>query len=161
MSRFSIYIMRGDIMKEIVSKVKEIAESACKKYNLELFDIKYYNKSGKWFLEIVIDNPLDYVSTKDCENISREVEFQLDKLDIIPQRYYLTVSSPGLDRPLRSIDDFKRFINNKVKIKLENETIIGYIKDVKDSVIFLEENNKKIKEIKYNQIKKANLEIDI
>ncbi|ACJ76164.1 Ribosome maturation factor rimP [Thermosipho africanus H17ap60334] len=148
-------------MKEIVSKVKEIAESACKKYNLELFDIKYYNKSGKWFLEIVIDNPLDYVSTKDCENISREVEFQLDKLDIIPQRYYLTVSSPGLDRPLRSIDDFKRFINNKVKIKLENETIIGYIKDVKDSVIFLEENNKKIKEIKYNQIKKANLEIDI
>lgn len=148
-------------MKEIVSKVKEIAESACKKYNLELFDIKYYNKSGKWFLEIVIDNPLDYVSTKDCENISREVEFQLDKLDIIHQRYYLTVSSPGLDRPLRSIDDFKRFINNKVKIKLENVTIIGYIKDVKDSVIFLEENNKKIKEIKYNQIKKANLEIDI
>ncbi|WP_126992425.1 ribosome maturation factor RimP [Thermosipho globiformans] len=148
-------------MKEIVLKVKEIAENACKKYNLELFDIKYYNKSGKWFLEIVIDNPLDYVSTKDCENISREVEFQLDKLDIIPQRYYLTVSSPGLDRPLRNIDDFKRFINNKVKIKLENETIIGYIKDVKDSVIFLEENNKKIKEIKYNQIKKANLEIDI
>ncbi|MBB6061698.1 ribosome maturation factor RimP [Thermosipho japonicus] len=148
-------------MKEIVLKVKEIAESACKKYNLELFDIKYYNKSGKWFLEIVIDNPLDYVSTKDCENISREVEFQLDELDIIPQRYYLTVSSPGLDRPLRSIDDFKRFINNKVKIKLENETIIGYIKDVKDSVIFLEENNKKIKEIKYTQIKKANLEIDI
>lgn len=146
-------------MQNIIKQVSKIAEKACQKFNLELFDVKYYNKSGKWFLEIIIDNPVDYVSTKDCENVSREIELQLDSLNLIPQRYYLTVSSPGLNRPLRNIRDFKRFINNKVKINLEKESLIGYIKDVYDSKILLDINGEE-KEINYEEIKNANLEID-
>ncbi|ANQ54317.1 MULTISPECIES: ribosome maturation factor [unclassified Thermosipho (in: thermotogales)] len=146
-------------MRDIVSQVKKISEKICKELQLELFDVKYYNKSGRWFLEVIIDNPYDYVSTKDCEKVSRALEYELDKIDIIPSKYYLTVSSPGLDRPLRNINDFERFINHKVKIKTQTNSYIGYIKNIKNNIITIDVNGKKI-EIKFEEIKNANLEID-
>ncbi|MDK2886067.1 MAG: ribosome maturation factor RimP [Thermosipho sp. (in: thermotogales)] len=147
--------------KEIVKKVYDIAKNVVKKFDLDLFDVKYYNQSGKWILEIVIDNPNDYVSTIDCEKVSREIEFELDALDIIPKRYYLTVSSPGLDRPLRNIDDFKRFKNHKVKIvTFENKTIIGYISDVLEEKIIITLETGNNQNVEFKNIKKANLEIE-
>ncbi|ABR31260.1 ribosome maturation factor RimP [Thermosipho melanesiensis] len=147
-------------MKDIVSQVKDIAQKICEEFHLELFDVKYYNKSGRWFLEIIIDNPYDYISTKDCENVSRKLEFELDKINIIPNKYYLTVSSPGLNRPLRNVKDFERFTGKKAKIKTRENTYIGYIKNVVDNIITFETDGKFI-EFKFEEIKKANLEIDI
>jgi ribosome maturation factor RimP len=146
---------------QIVEKVLDLAKNVVKKFNLELFDVKYYNQAGKWILEIVIDNPYDYVSTIDCEKVSRAIEFELDSLNIIPKRYYLTVSSPGLDRPLRSLDDFKRFKGHNAKITTtDNKTLVGKIMDViNDEVIITLENGTNEK-MEFRKIKKANLEIE-
>ncbi|MBO8161598.1 MAG: ribosome maturation factor [Thermosipho sp. (in: Bacteria)] len=146
--------------REIIDKVTKIAEKAVKKFNLELFDVKYYNQAGKWVLEIIIDNPLDYVSTKDCENVSREIESELDNLELIHTKYYLTVSSPGLDRPLRNIQDFIRFKGHKAKIKTKNNVIIGVISEVHDETITIQLDNNKVEKINYSNIEKANLEIN-
>ncbi|SHH19704.1 ribosome maturation factor RimP [Thermosipho atlanticus] len=145
---------------ELIKKVKELAKSATEKYGLELFDVKYYNQSGKWILEIIIDNPFDYVSTTDCEKVSREIEATLDMLDIIPKRYFLTVSSPGLDRPLRNINDFIRFQNKKAKIITKTKTIIGQILNVENNVIYILLENGNTERINYSEIEKANLEIE-
>jgi len=86
--------------KEIEKRVSEIAKPIVEGFGLILFDVKYKMQSGRWVLTIVIDKLNDYVSTKDCELVSYEIEKKLDSNDLIPGRYYLEVSSPGLDRPL-------------------------------------------------------------
>lgn len=147
--------------KEIEERVSEIAKPIVEGFGLMLFDVKYKMQSGRWVLTIVIDKREDYVSTKDCELVSYEIEKQLDSTDLIPGRYYLEVSSPGLDRPLRSLEDFKRFEGNLAKVKT-NKTFRGYIKSVntENGEIVLEVEGKDVK-INYNDVKSANLEVDV
>jgi ribosome maturation factor RimP len=147
--------------KEIEKKVSEIAKPIVESLGLVLFDVKYKMQSGRWVLTVVIDKLNDYVSTKDCELVSYEIEKELDSRDLIPGRYYLEVSSPGLDRPLRSIEDFKRFEGSLAKVKT-NKTLKGYIKvvDLENGTIVLEVEGKEVT-ISYNDIKSANLEVDV
>ena len=147
--------------KEIEKRVSEIAKPIVESFGLVLFDVKYKMQSGRWVLTVVIDKLNDYVSTKDCELVSYEIEKELDSSDLIPGRYYLEVSSPGLDRPLRSIEDFKRFEGSLAKVKT-NKTLKGYIKvvDLENGTIVLEVEGKEVT-ISYNDIKSANLEVDV
>ncbi|AFG35046.1 hypothetical protein Ferpe_0936 [Fervidobacterium pennivorans DSM 9078] len=147
--------------KEIEKRVSEIAKPIVEGFGLILFDVKYKMQSGRWVLTIVIDKLNDYVSTKDCELVSYEIEKKLDSNDLIPGRYYLEVSSPGLDRPLRSIEDFKRFEGSLAKVKT-NKTLKGYIRGVnlENGTIVLEVEGKEVI-INYNDIKSANLEVDM
>jgi len=147
--------------KEIEKRVSEIAKPIVASLGLVLFDVKYKMQSGRWVLTVVIDKLNDSVSTKDCELVSYEIEKELDSMDLIPGRYYLEVSSPGLDRPLRSIEDFKRFEGSLAKVKT-NKTLKGYIKvvDLENGTIVLEVEGKEVT-ITYNDIKSANLEVDV
>ena len=147
--------------KEIEKKISELVKPIIERNGLELFDVKYKLQSGKWILTIIIDKRDDYVSTRDCELVSYEIEKVLDKEDLIPGRYFLEVASPGLDRPLRTIEDFKRFQGNYAKVKT-NKTIRGYIKDVnlETGEIILEVDEKE-EIVNFSDIKSANLEVDM
>lgn len=85
----------------------------------------------------------------------------MDQIDPFPGAYMLEVSSPGIDRPLRTIDHFKHFIQSTAVIKtispLEGRSnFTGIITDVKDDVISLESNGTTYA-IPYSVIKKANI----
>jgi len=58
------------------------------------------------------------VSHVDCERVSRDVSAALDVADLIPHAYELEVSSPGLDRPLRRLQDFSRFTGREARIRM-------------------------------------------
>lgn len=58
------------------------------------------------------------VTLEDCSEVSRDISSVLDVTDLIPHRYHLEVSSPGLDRPLKTEADFVRFVGHTVKVKL-------------------------------------------
>ncbi len=82
-----------------------------------------FKKDGEaWYLRVYIDKltagGYGYMSTDDCEIVSRYLSECLDREDPIKQNYYLEVSSPGLDRPLVSDRDYKRFAGSLVEIKL-------------------------------------------
>lgn len=66
--------------------------------------------------------PSQYVSTDDCEKVSRFLSSELDRLDPIEQNYYLEVSSPGMDRALLKDKDFERFAGEVVDISLYKAT---------------------------------------
>jgi len=169
MSRFFGYIIERmeEVIKlslspkEIEKRVVELTKPIVEHLGLELFDVKYKLQSGKWLLTIIIDKKDDYVSTRDCELVSYEIEKKLDHEDFIPGRYFLEVSSPGLDRPLRSIEDFKRFQGNFAKVKT-TKTIRGYIKDVNSETgdIILESDGKEVT-VNFKDLKSANLEVDM
>ena len=83
----------------------------------ELVDIEYQPGTRNGLLRIYIDSE-DGIQLEDCSDVSNQVSALLDVEDPIPGQYNLEVSSPGLDRPLVRLEDFKRFEGETVKIKV-------------------------------------------
>jgi ribosome maturation factor RimP len=111
------------------ARLIQIVEPVLQANGLELVDLRFLLEQGGWVLRVQIDVPVaeitdlaevpsDRVSLLDCENMSRELSAVLDVDDPIPQAYALEVSSPGIDRPLRTPGHFKHFINSDAKIQL-------------------------------------------
>ena len=91
-------------------------------YGLEIFDVQFRRESGGMVLRVQIDRPgpaataEDSVSVGDCAHVSRDLSAILDVEDIVTTAYILEVSSPGLDRPLRHADDYRRFSGRRAKL---------------------------------------------
>ncbi|MGB5278014.1 MAG: ribosome maturation factor RimP [Gammaproteobacteria bacterium] len=82
----------------------------------ELVEIEYNPSSRHGLLRLYIDHD-DGIQLDDCTDVSNQVSALLDVEDPIPGHYNLEVSSPGMDRPLRTIRDFERFTGEIVKLK--------------------------------------------
>lgn len=83
----------------------------------ELWEIEYAPRAGGGLLRLYIDSP-DGISLDDCEKVSRAVSAVLDEADPIPNEYTLEVSSPGMDRVLRTQAHFARFAGERVKVEM-------------------------------------------
>ena len=98
-----------------LERVRELAASVAAAHGLELFDVTYGRESGRNVLRVVLDRPgpsataEESVSLEHCARVSEELSAVLDVEDVVPDGYTLEVSSPGLDRPLRTRDDYERF----------------------------------------------------
>ncbi|MEO8433121.1 MAG: ribosome maturation factor RimP [Acidobacteriota bacterium] len=69
----------------------------------------------------------DAVTVEDCEAVSREVSELLDRSEEVPHRYTLEVSSAGLDRKLYSLEDARRFVGQRVRVKTETPVTPEYL----------------------------------
>lgn len=105
--------MKKSIEATIEQMVLEITEPK----GFEIVDVEYVKEAGEYFLRIFLDKE-DGISLNDCEAVSRELSEVLDIKDPIKDNYFLEVSSPGLDRPLKKDKDFVRYAGRDVEIKL-------------------------------------------
>ena len=105
-----------DISK-IVKLVEDIAFPITQELGYELVDVEFIKEEGEWYLRVYIDSE-DGIDLDDCASVSRVLSDKLDETDPISYSYYLEVSSPGLDRPLKKERDFEIFKDSKIKIKL-------------------------------------------
>lgn len=103
-------------MSKLTEAIRGLAEPRITELGYELVDLQYGREGGRYILRLFIDQP-EGIDLNDCEKVSRNVGIILDQEDCIPNRYYLEVSSPGLERPLKKEADFKRFASRKVKIR--------------------------------------------
>src|SRR5262249_29971877 len=93
-----------------------------KSRGLDVWDVQARRESTGQVVRVFIDRPgpastpEERVSIEDCEQISREIGTILDVEDPLPFAYTLEVSSPGLDRPLRKPDDYRRFTGRMAKV---------------------------------------------
>lgn len=101
-------------VREIESTVSALVEPLLKDTDMLLVDVEYV-KEKDWFLRIYIDKP-GGVEIDDCQFLSEKLTAVLDENDPIPDRYYLEVSSPGIDRPLKKDKDFTDAYGKKVDI---------------------------------------------
>lgn len=83
----------------------------------QLWELEYMPRSGGGLLRLYIDSA-NGISLDDCERVSRAVSETLDATDPIPGHYTLEVSSPGLDRVLRTREHFERFAGERVKLEM-------------------------------------------
>lgn len=103
--------------KKITGEVRAIAEPVVSELGYELVGIEYKRESQGMVLTVFIDKP-DGITLDDCERVSGALDPLLDENDPIPGSYFLSVSSPGLDRPLKTDADLKRSMGKQVEIRL-------------------------------------------
>lgn len=103
--------------RKVEDIVTEILAPIVDKYSFELVDVEYVKEGANWYLRVYIDKP-NGITIDDCEIVSRELGKKLDEVDPIKQSYYLEVSSPGLDRPLKKERDFEKYKGETVEVKL-------------------------------------------
>ena len=103
--------------KGIEQVVEELTLSIIEKHNFELVDVEYVKEGGDYFLRVYIDKE-GGITLDDCQVVSTNLSAVLDEKDPIKDNYYLEVSSPGLDRPLKKEKDFERYKGRDVEIKL-------------------------------------------
>src|SRR5580765_7586120 len=107
---------------DIVDRVREVAVRVAGTHGLDIFDVQFRREGPGMVLRIRLDRPgpsataEDSVSVEDCARVSRDLSAVLDVEDTVPIAYTLEVSSPGLDRPLRHADDYRRFAGRRAKL---------------------------------------------
>ena len=149
----------------VEERVKQIAASAAEEIGVEFVHCEILGAKRNMTVRVYIDKP-GGVSVEDCASVSRRMEETLDADDFIPAAYLLEVSSPGLERELYSVDDFRRFAGQKAKVKLASpvngqKVFIGQIAGVDGEEIVLSE--KAYGEIRFphSEVVKANLRVDL
>jgi ribosome maturation factor RimP len=101
-------------------KLTALTESLLARLGYELVDLEYVPARSRALLRVFIDKPEEPqgVGLSDCERVSHELSALLDVEDPVPMPYSLEVSSPGLDRVLRTRRHFERFVGERVWIEL-------------------------------------------
>ncbi len=125
--------------RRIIERIYEILTPVLDQFDLELVETTLRVEGGRWILRVTIDRE-DGVQVHHCTAVSRELSVHLDVEDLIPVKYFLEVSSPGLDRLLRDESDFERFTGRLVKIKTTRsisgrKKISGTIEGVEGGVV--------------------------
>jgi len=101
----------------LINNLKNELEADINDLGYELVDIEFKTESGENYLRFFIYNT-EGITIEDCEKVSRFLDVKLDELDPINKQYYLEVSSPDLNRPLKTDDDLRRNIGTIVEVGL-------------------------------------------
>lgn len=130
--------------------MRQIIEDVLRSKGLELIDLIYRFEGRDLFLRVLTDRPEGGISLGECANLNREIGAILDQRDILRERYVLEVSSPGIDRPLLTKNDFIRCLNRDVhffllepinaKIELE-----GRVERVEGESVFVDIDGEKVR----------------
>lgn len=149
----------------LTDQVRKIAEEAVKDSPIELVHVEIAGTKRDSVVRIYIDKE-GGVTLDDCAAVSQKVEAVLDGEDIIPSRYVLEVSSPGIERQLYSLADFVKFTGHLAKVKTKAEidgqrNFVGTIVSVDGTEIEFDDRTKGTVAFDHSDVEKANLKIDL
>lgn len=148
-------------MEEKLKLIEERIEPYLLELNLELADIEYVREGGYNFLRIYVENLKNETTLDDCVTLSTKIDSIIDTM--IEDKFYLEVSTPGLERKLKKEKDFLRFLGRVVNIKTRSniynrKKFEGELKDFKENIVYIKDNiNDEIVEIPLEKIKEARL----
>lgn len=128
--------------RKVEDVVTKLALPIVEKNSFELVDVEFVKEGANWYLRVYIDKE-GGITLDDCQIVSEELSVELDKADPIDQRYFLEVSSPGIERPLKKDRDFERYKGHPVKVKTFNA--IDGKKDFEGELVGLIDNKIVIK----------------
>jgi ribosome maturation factor RimP len=155
----------------VVERVREIAGRVAADRGLEIFDVQFRREAPGMVLRVQIDRAgpaaaaEDSVSVDDCAHVSRELSAILDVEDVVPSAYTLEVSSPGLDRPLRGADDYRRFAGRLAKIVVRERVdgqgfFRGRLGGVDGGDVIIDADDGRTHRVPLGAISRANLEVE-
>jgi ribosome maturation factor RimP len=156
-----------------LERIRAIAERVARSYLLEVFDVQHRREAAGWVLRVYLDRPAAEaagageagVSVEDCERVSRDLSAILDVEDVINHAYVLEVSSPGLDRPLRTAADYQRFAGRLAKIVViepvdRQNHLEGRLRGLDGETVLLEGHGGRMHRIPLSVISRARLAVE-
>jgi len=156
---------------EPLEHIRAIAERVARSHGLAIWDIVSRRETTGLVVRVFIDRPgpaataEESVSIEDCEQVSREIGTILDVEDPLPFAYTLEVSSPGLDRPLRGEQDYRRFAGRLAKIvvseAVDNQKAFeGRLRGIEGRAVLLEGPKGRLHRLPLQLITRARLEVE-
>ena len=154
-----------------IEQIRAIAERVAAARGLVIWDIQSRREASGHVVRVFIDRPgpsatpEESVSIEDCEQVNRELSTILDVEDPLPFAYTLEVSSPGLDRPLRGIDDYRRFAGRYSKVVVrepvdKQKAFEGHLRGTDGDDVLLEAPNGRLHRLPYRLITRGRLEVE-
>ena len=145
---------------EVADQIHQSIQGLVRDEGCELVYVQYLPEGRGALVRIYIDKK-GGVDLGDCQRVSRKTGVLLDVEDLIPHRYTLEVSSPGLERPLFSASDFEKYAGNEIRLMTrmkvgDRRKFKGWLKSIRAEVIELECEGE-IFQIPLENVKKANL----
>lgn len=145
--------------------LRRVVEPLVKDHFLDLFDLTVRRRGSRLFLTVVLDKPEGSVTLSECEQVSLELEKQLDASEWTDESWVLEVASPGLDRPLRHPADWRRFYGRLARVVLEKPlpqgaVLLGRLSDVSGETVYLETHEGEKIPLTFSEIKEARLEVE-
>ncbi|MCA1030110.1 ribosome maturation factor RimP [Bacillus timonensis] len=152
--------------KKVTQIVEELVIPILDDLQLELVDIEYVKEGKNWFLRIYIDSEKG-IDIEECGTVSEKLSEKLDEIDPIPYNYFLEVSSPGAERPLKKDADFTKSIGKQVYVKtyepIDGEKVfegeLTAFDGEKVTLTVMIKTRKKVFEIPYEKIASARLAV--
>ena len=154
-----------------IDHIRAIAERVAAARGLVIWEIQSRREAIGHVVRVFIDRPgpsatpEESVSIEDCEQVNRELSTILDVEDPLTFAYTLEVSSPGLDRPLRGIDDYQRCAGRYAKVvvreAVDNQKAFeGHLRGVEGDVVLLEAPNGRVHRLPFRLVTRGRLEVE-
>lgn len=163
--------MTGIAQESVVERARSVLGPVLARDGYELVEVEWIRGGGRWTLRLFIDKP-GGVNLHDCQSVTRTVDPILDVEDFIEPAYDLEVSSPGLDRPLRTPDHFARYAGQRVHVKAYGpvpgtaegspgrKNWTGILRGFRDGAVLVDVDGA-LHRIPHDRIAKAHLEVDV
>ena len=146
---------------DLITSITEMAASLLKDPHLFLVDVVISGNRVQKKVVVIIDGD-EGATIEDCAKLSRALSAKLDEDEIIPEKYTLEVSTPGVDFPLKLKRQYKKHIGRGFKISLTNKSLVkGKLIGIGDEFIEVEFEEKKDKKSKKKDIKTMELPFDM
>jgi ribosome maturation factor RimP len=154
-------------MESTCERVAQVVEPAIESEGYALVDVELKGGAGARTLRLFIDRPGEGITLEDCQKVSELLGPLLDVEDVVEGRYFLEISSPGVNRRIRKLEDFERFAGDKVKIKTRSpmdgrSKFTGTIAGVEEGEVLIRTGTSKserIHRIPIAAVEKANLQV--
>ncbi|MBC2851529.1 ribosome maturation factor RimP [Cetobacterium sp. 8H] len=149
-------------MEQTLLNIEKVVLPAVEKRGLDLVDLEYIQEGGYLYVRVFIEKEDGDITLEDCGGLSNDIDEKVDAL--ITHKFFLEVSSPGVERPLKKEKDFVRFIGETIKVSLkhklnDNKNFEGILENFQDETLFLNVKGE-VLEIPFKEIKKSNIVFD-
>jgi len=159
--------MTGIAQESVAERARQLLEPVLARDGFELVEVEWQREGGAWVLRLYVDKQ-GGIGVDDCHAASRLVETILDVEDFIEPAYSLEVSSPGVERPLRKPEHFRRFAGEHAQVKSfgpvdaghgPRKSWTGVLRGFQDGAVEMEVDGA-LHRIPLDRIAKAHLQYD-
>jgi ribosome maturation factor RimP len=161
--------MTGIAQESVADRARQLLEPVLARDGFDLVEVEWQREGGGWVLRLYVDKA-GGIGIDDCQAASRLAETILDVDDFIEPAYSLEVSSPGVERPLRRPEDFRKYAGQRAKVRTfgpiesapglpPRKQWTGVLRGFADGAVEIEVDGK-VHRIPVDRVAKAHLEYD-
>jgi len=148
--------------EHLLNKIRDIISGIFRENKIELIDITYKRETGRKVLKILADTESG-ITMDECAKMNEIIGEVLNRENFIDENYILEISSPGLDRPLRTKQDYLRIKGKRIRVYTfalidGRKEFVGSLKTVDDNNITISSDDARLTNIPLDKISKATLD---